>query len=439
MRVVVFSCVLGAPRIWAVSAEKPGPVPTIHEAAASDALPDRHHITIPTIDLSGEANPEDLKRHVVLARRNEKENWQHPHMLLMPDGRTLFAAWTLGHGGTCGPLKRSDNGGRTWSELLKVPNNWHTFRNCPTVHRLVDPAGKARLFVFARDNRKRSFVQSISEDGGRTWSPMQPAGFRGVVPPMTVIPVEGGRKLLTWTHERTVLQCESTDGGLTWSKQRAVIDTGRFANAHPCEPEVIRSPDGKQLLMLMRENNRRYNSLYAVSNDEGRSWSKPKELPAALTGGRHTAVYAADGRLVVMFRNRRPVPKNEANHEKGGIPVWGSGKTTVWIGCYEDVVEGREGQYLISVLGYGGYGKLQRLPDGTILGITYCRYPYTGKGGSSIVTTRFKLAETDALRAVKRQLVVYDTAKRPAEEGQEEDTQLLKEREQRTQIWENPL
>jgi hypothetical protein len=192
---------------------------------------------------------------------------------------------------------------------------------------------------------------------------------------------------------------------------------------------VIRSPDGKQLLMLMRENKRRYNSLWAVSDDEGKTWSKPKELPAALTGDRHTAVYAADGRLVVMFRSRRPVPKSESNHEKGGIPVWGSGKTTAWVGTYEDIIEGREGQYLVSLLGYGGYSKLERLPDGTILGITYCRYPYQQEGGSSIVTTRFKLEETDALLTSGRQLVEYEGLKRPTEEGKEEDAQLRKENE----------
>jgi len=45
------------------AAGAPATVPTIHEAAASDAIPDRHHITIPTIDLSGETDRADLKRH----------------------------------------------------------------------------------------------------------------------------------------------------------------------------------------------------------------------------------------------------------------------------------------------------------------------------------------------------------------------------------------
>jgi photosystem II stability/assembly factor-like uncharacterized protein len=425
--------VLGSVCLSAFGGDSSDRMPTVVEAAANDAIPDRHHITLRTIDLTGAANPKDFKRHVVLAGGVDEEDWQHPNMLLMPDGKTVFAVWTLGHGGTCGPLKRSDDGGRTWSGLLKVPDNWHTAKNCPTIHRLVDPQGRVRLFVFALGSNA-GFLRSISEDDGQTWSRMAPAGFRGVVPPMTVLPVEGGKKHLTWTHSTTVLQFESADGGLTWSKQTKPVDTSRFPGAIPCEPEVIHSPDGKQLLMLMRENSRRYNSLYAVSDDEGKTWSKPQELAAALTGDRHTAIYARNGRLVVMFRNRRPVPRSEANHEKGGQPLWGSNKTTVWVGSYADILARREGQYLVSVLGYGGYSKLVRLPDGTILALTYCRYPYDSRNISSIVSTRFELEETDALLARRRQLVVSDSLKQPAEEVKEEDGQAAKETKERSRL-----
>jgi len=257
----------------------------------------------------------------------------------------------------------------------------------------------------------------------------------------SVVPLENGDHMALFHDDGRFLRNDgrqssfhvyktiSRDGGLTWS---APIVVATHPDADLCEPGAIRSPDGRTIALLLRDNSRRHNSFVVFTTDEGETWSAPRELPAALTGDRHTAVYAADGRLVVMFRNRRPVPKSESNHEKGGIPVWGSGKTTVWVGRYEDILKGREGQYLVSVLGYGGYGKLQRLPDGTILGITYCRYPYDRKAtgdGSSIVTTRFKLEETDALLTSGRQLVEYEGLKRPAEEGKEEDAQLLKENE----------
>ena len=87
---------------WTATAQQLETMPTIHEAAADDSLPDRHAITIPTIDISGATSPDDLNRHVILASGRDKANWQHPHMLLMPDGTTIFAVWTHGHGGTCG-------------------------------------------------------------------------------------------------------------------------------------------------------------------------------------------------------------------------------------------------------------------------------------------------------------------------------------------------
>jgi len=71
---------------------------------------------------------------------------------------------------------------------------------------------------------------------------------------------------------------------------------------HLCEPGCIRSPDGSQLAVLLRENARRKNSHVIFSDDEGRTWTEPREVPLALTGDRHTAKYAPDGRLLVSFR-----------------------------------------------------------------------------------------------------------------------------------------
>ncbi len=57
----------------------------------------------------------------------------------------MFCVWTHGHGGTAGPLKRSDDGGKTWSEELPVPENWWKVKNCPALYRLTDPQGVTRL------------------------------------------------------------------------------------------------------------------------------------------------------------------------------------------------------------------------------------------------------------------------------------------------------
>ena len=47
------------------------------------------------------------------------------------------------------------------------------------------------------------------------------------------------------------------------------------------------SPDGKSIALLMRENNRVYNSFISFSKDEGKTWSEPRQMPDSLTGDRH--------------------------------------------------------------------------------------------------------------------------------------------------------
>ena len=176
----------------------------------------------------------------------------HVHTLLMPDGKTMWAVWTLRHGSPCGPMKKSTDGGLTWNWAVPRPSNLGDIINCPTIHRLTDPAGKARLFIFAGN---RTQCQAVSTDEGRSWSPMRPNGLKGIVAPMRILPVENGRKLLIWYDcgptdmETSIWQAESTDGGLTWGHARLLVPDG---GASPNEPDVIRSPDGKQLLMLLR-------------------------------------------------------------------------------------------------------------------------------------------------------------------------------------------
>src|SRR5690625_4204142 len=111
--------------------------------------------------------------------------------------------------------------------------------------------------------------QSFSEDGGKTWNDMYAtpvAGSDGVlsedsmpptVMPFTAIePVEDGKALIGVSNLRrvgeygrsnVVSQSRSEDGGLSWSHWRVILDLG--PEFYPCEPEIIRSPDGKQLLM----------------------------------------------------------------------------------------------------------------------------------------------------------------------------------------------
>jgi len=336
--------------------------------------------SIPTIDISGQK-----ERHVTIASGTKETYQGHPTTVLMPDGKTMYCVWTIGHGGPCGPLKRSEDGGLTWSELLPVPGNWTEVCNCPSIYRLVDPEGKERLIIFA--GGPETMRQAISEDGGKTWSPYRDLGFECVMAFCGIIPIEGDKHLGLYHRRKgdnspiTVWQSISEDGGISWNKPRMVA---KKKGADPCEPTIIRSPNGDQLLALMRENSRKMNSLMMISNDEGQTWSEPREVHRTLTGDRHQYHYTQDGQLLIAFRDMASKSPTK-------------GHFVAWLGKYEDILEKNPGNYRIKLLhNYAGhdcgYPGLELLPDGTFVATTYVKYQ-PGPEKHSVVSVRFKLSE----------------------------------------------
>jgi hypothetical protein len=143
--------------------------------------------------------------------------------------------------------------------------------------------------------------------------------------------------------------------------------------------------------VLLRENSRRRNSFVIFSNDEGQTWSEPRELPGALTGDRHTAKYAPDGRLFISFR--------DTTHESATQGDW-----VAWVGQYEDIVSGGEGQYRVRLMDNHhrwdcAYPAVEVLPDGIIVATTYGHW--TPDEPPYLVSVRLTLAELDAMALEK--------------------------------------
>jgi hypothetical protein len=350
--------------------------------------------SIPTIDLS------DQKQRQVVVDQELGQYLGHPTTVLLEDNQTIITVYPKGHGKGPIVMKRSEDGGKTWSDRLSTPENWSTSLETPTIHRVIDAAGTKRLIVWSGLYPARL---AVSEDDGDTWSPLEKAGdWGGIVVMGGVVPVGDPGNYLAMFHDDgrffrengkrgdfTLYKTFSRDGGLTWSEPDALFTRN---DIHLCEPGIIRSPDGKQLCVLLRENARRKNSHVIFSNDEGKTWTQPRELPGSLTGDRHTGKYAPDGRLFISFRDQ--------THESPTKGDW-----VAWVGQYEDIVEGREGQYRVRLMDNHksadcAYPGVEVLLDGTFVTTTYGHWspgesPY-------IVSVRVKLEELDAIaKAIK--------------------------------------
>ena len=349
---------------------------------------------IPLVDLAADAG-----RRVVVDRE-PGQYLGHPTTVLLEDGRTIVAVYPKGHGRGPIVMKRSGDGGLTWSERLPVPENWATSLETPTIHRVVGPDGTKRLIVWSGLYPARL---AVSGDDGTTWTPLAPAGDWGGIVVMSALvelrPFGRGRYMAMFhddgrffsKDERqekpvvfTLYKTFSDDGGLTWSSPETVH---KASDVHLCEPGIVRSPDGKILAALLRENGRTRNSFVIFSKDEGKSWTAPRELPGALTGDRHTARYAPDGRLLVSFRDMtRESPTR--------------GDWVAWVGTFDDIVRGREGQYRVRLMDNTegadcAYPGVEVLPDGTFVLTTYGHW--TAGEEPYIMSVRLKLGELDRL------------------------------------------
>ncbi len=348
--------------------------------------------SVPLLDLSTQTNRQ------VVVDREPGQYLGHPTTVLLEDGKTMLCVYPKGHGKGAIVYKRSGDGGKTWSDRLPTPASWQTSKETPTIHRVVDAAGKKRLIVWSGLYPARL---AVSEDDGQSWSELKSAGdWGGIVVMGAVHPLKTPGHYLALFHddgryftaksarknpvEFILYQTRSTDGGLTWSAPAAIY---RSTEVHLCEPGVVPSPDGAELAVLLRENRRKKNSHVIFTRDEGKTWTAPRELPGALTGDRHTAQYAPDGRLFVSFRD---TTLDSPTH----------GDWVAWVGRYEDITAGREGQYRVRLMKNHkqqdcAYPGVERLPDGTFVTTTYGHW--TPGQPPYIVSVRLKLDELDQL------------------------------------------
>ncbi|MGD9791167.1 MAG: sialidase family protein [Phycisphaerales bacterium] len=349
----------------------------------------------------------------------------HVSTVNLDDGTTILAAYPKGHGQGPIILKRSTDGGKTWSDHLPVPESWATSKETPTLFRVgktdrVGGRGES-LILFSGLYPIRA---ARSADGGATWTDLAPIGDFGGIVAMGGLADLGEGKFAAFFHDDgrfiaaptlggkatgtfTLYQTDTTDRGATWSAPRALWSG---SDIHLCEPGVVASPDGKTLALLLRENRRVKNAHVMFSTDKAATWSPPRELPTSLTGDRHIAAYAKDGRLVVTFRCMVK-----------GDP-W-AGDWVAWVGTWDEIARPAPAappamdaaapgskdaapaaprSYMVRLKDNltawdCGYAGLESLEDDTLVATTYGTWAVGEK--PSILCVRFTLAELDALAA----------------------------------------
>ena len=385
------------------------------------------YFKIPLVDLEKETFRQ------VVVDREDGQYLGHPTTVLLEDGKTILAVYPKGHGKGEIVFKKSYDGGLTWSDRIPVPESWKTSKEVPTMYRVIDKNGKKRLIVFSGLYPVR---MAVSEDDGNSWSELNKIGdWGGVVAMASLVPLKTGEghymamfhddmryftadgqkkydedKKVNDQRSFTLYKTFSYDGGLTWSYPEAVLSR---SDMNLCEPGIVRSPDGKQLAVLLRENARKFNSQIIFSDDEGKTFTKPRPLPNSLNGDRHVLRYAPDGKLLVVFRDISPLSfrndlekiakeKNEVNlstvaSETGlGSPT--EGDWVGWVGTYDDLRNGNNGQYRIrfkdNIHNWDCcYPGVELLPDGTFVTTTYGHWEKDNQ--PYILSIRFNLNELD--------------------------------------------
>ncbi|MGJ9532641.1 LamG-like jellyroll fold domain-containing protein [Actinotignum sp. GS-2025b] len=329
-----------------------------------------------------------------------------PDLVQTKTGR-LISAFPAGHGK--GPLVMmiSDDQGQTWTEKTDTPKSWTGSQETPTLYSLIREDGSERLMLITANpgwgvdkaGHRYGWNTSYSDDNGETWSeytnfhPVRKHDGKdnaAIVAMASLVQLrdDAGQPIQKWmgvyhdynfVNYKTYLTFE--DGVEKWSDPVPYLAEHRdIEKSHQmCEIGMFRSPDGKQIVGLARSQSHAHLPTMIVSKDEGKTWSKPVELPGSLAGERHKPVYdPVSGRVVVPMREIRYDLNGNGRHD--GASDWKAGNWVAWVGTFDDLMQQRPGQYRIllerdwSNNRYGGdtgYTGITALPDGTFIMHSY--------------------------------------------------------------------
>ncbi len=308
---------------------------------------------------------------------------EQPATALIGDGLAMICVYRRNRAGGEIVWKQSFTFGSLSGERLAMPETWKREKKSPFISKLSDQIGGDRLILWSAT----STLELERSDESAVWKEWPavsnwPDGARLAFVELLASEPGNYSAMLTDVENSALYQTKTSDGGRTWSQPKSIYTN---AKADFSTAGFIRSPDGRQLAVLFRGKNET-RSFATFSSDEGRIWSAPTLLPAALTGVDYSSAYAFDGRLFICFRDVAP-PGQTGSDWVG------------WVGRYEELVGGREGQFRVRLMhdtqpARTGHPSINVIKDGTC--IVTASGAWTGGEPPYIVSTSFMIEEFDA-------------------------------------------
>ena len=152
-------------------------------------------------------------------------------------------------------LYESADGGKTWTpNEVKAEIDEKTWLQEPALLKVTDKRWiiQVRTAVGSSPSAKGDLVQTVSEDGGKTWSAYKSLGFVAHAPELLKLEngvIVSSFRWLDWGTDVTreaVSMVYSLDGGETWSDLIEILDCGKAECGYP---GMVELPGNKILVV----------------------------------------------------------------------------------------------------------------------------------------------------------------------------------------------
>ncbi len=375
----------------------------------------------------------------------------HPDSVLLKNG-DILTFYPEGHGKGRVLSKRSTDGGRTYLDgdgVKNPPDSWKLSKETPTVYRLsfCEHDWNDKLILICGNpkwwDEKTStggFNCSVSDDEGENFSEFE-IFFKGEIYPIVAMSSltqlkKDGKFIDKWMglfHDKNFVNYKTFltfdgNGKVHWTTPVPYFSAYREIEkkSQMCEVECVRSDggNGNELMLITRSNSKRMNSLLSFSTDEGETWSQPVFAPSAINGERHKADYLPDGRLFITFRSIERDRRKNFKYSEKKLRGWYSEGWIAWVGSYDDIKNGREGDYRIKVAhtylpnqtepsvtanADTAYCGNAVLPDGTVVTSSYGIFSPEKKAHGTYSTDKGKLKRKTFI--VSKRIKIKDVEK----------------------------